>query len=181
MSASAAGASAGAGGDVDDEDDGKPLTAASLAAFSTAKTTVAKHKSAHKAFQAFLDHCRRESLRWQHPDGSWRVFPASFGEACQAFLVRFLTYSEFVAFMAFTYEFDEKGHVFSFGTLKGYALIIYGLAGGYGHGGGRFSEHPFFKADRDSGNPTIVNQLLARVRVEKAKAAAMKGEDVSSH
>lgn len=55
---------------------------------------------------------------------------------------------------------------------------MYGLAGGYGRGEGAFSEAPFFRADRDSGKPTVINQLLGRIRHEKAKLAAEKGESV---
>jgi hypothetical protein len=39
--------------------------------------------------------------------------------------------SEFNFFMAWEYEIDSEGNVFSFGALKGYAFIMYGLAGGY--------------------------------------------------
>ncbi len=41
-----------------------------------------------------------------------------------------------------------------------------------------YSDDPFFKADRDSGKLTITNQLLGRIRSEKAQIAKERGESV---
>lgn len=89
-----------------------------------------------------------------------------------------MTYSDFILSSRGHHEYDDRGSVFSFASIKECAFVVYGLAGGYGRGEGAFSEAPFFRADRDSGKPTVINQLLGRIRHEKAKLAAEKGESV---
>jgi len=168
----------GEGGETLD-DSIKPFESMEAVHYLTTNIGSAKKRHASlKAFNSYLTYARQMGRVWIDKEDKRQHFPESFDAANEEFLTRYLTYSEFITFLAFTFEYDKKGSTYKFGTIKGYAFICYGLAGGYREGG-RYSNNPFFKTDRDSNKPVVINKFLEIIRTEIANDAAKRGEDVS--
>ena len=109
-------------------------------------------------------------------DTSPKPYPASFASAPIEFLTSLLVWAAFLSYLVHDHKSSATEEAIKFTTIKKYAYIVFGEAGGYVSSPNH--HHAFFSGRGDK--PSALAAIMAETEKVIGAACALKGEMVSS-